>query len=149
MKLGVIADIDEYFKNNPKPKPKQFFRFMVYLRDKYYPYLTVAELTKKIFDKSQPGKYQKYTREELKKKRKELIERYNKGETHLINEIEEIDKLLFNFQCINEILLNLLILFSSYKLKVNVEDIKQLNVEDIDYIISKLQEVYKNGIEDY
>ncbi|MEM5881799.1 MAG: hypothetical protein QXR71_04445 [Candidatus Aenigmatarchaeota archaeon] len=142
MKIGLIAEVNEFLQQNNSKK--KLFNFMKYIRDKYYPYLTVTETTKMLIEQKQENnKYSNLPKEKLVKIREEYRKRYEKGETYLLEEIEEINKILTTKTDISELLIKTLIFLNYNKVKLTMEDLKQLTIKELEDLINEISKINK------
>lgn len=147
--IGVILEAYRLL-NTPNIKPINKYLFVKNIRDKYFPYLTILQTTEKLFELSKTSyKYANKTKEELLKIREEIktkLKESNVNYYQLLEELEEIDRLLDNSNSnIEELILTIYFLFNICKLRISLEDIKQMTFKDIELISKKIEEVYKNA----
>ncbi|MEM2121729.1 MAG: hypothetical protein QXU20_03690 [Candidatus Woesearchaeota archaeon] len=143
MKIGLITEINEFLQQNYNKK--KLFEFMKYIRNKYYPYLSITETTKMLVEQKEENKskYHGISKEDLIKIREEYKKRYSQGETHLLEEIEEINKILTSNTDINNLLTKTLIFLNYNKIKLTIEDIKQLTIKELENLINEINNINK------
>lgn len=143
MKIGLITEINEFLQQNYNKK--KLFEFMKYIRNKYYPYLSITETTKMLVEQKEENKskYHGISKEDLIKIREEYKKRYSQGETHLLEEIEEINKILTSNTDINNLLTKTLIFLNYNKIKLTTEDIKQLTIKELETLINEINNINK------
>lgn len=144
MKVGFLLDVYKFFKDDVKEgnyvSYVKLVDFMIYLKNRYYPYMSLNEIFRSIFPKEY-SVYSLLSSKELLSLLELYKEEINKGDLQKIKIYEEIleelerreysEKNKGNF----ELLLYKILIYLNRTAKVNYRDILEMDIKTLEEVL--------------
>lgn len=146
--IGVILQAQKLL-NTKNLKPINKYLFVKNIRDTYFPHLTLIQTTDMLFELTNTNsKYSNKTKDELMQLRETIkykLKQEGQNYYELLTELEEINKILHQSNVdIEKMIIDIYVYLNLCKIRVSLDDIKQMTLEDIEAITERIKEVYKN-----